>query len=139
MSREMEDRLRAAFDAKASRVTQASVSHGEPPRDGDEPSDGAVVDIGHRRRWIAPMLAAAAVIAIAVGTTAVVTAVRADRDHNSPAHTPTPDAHPDRPTSAGAESFDIAEFIRKRIAQRHRVEHAVDARRSRRRRSPSRA
>ena len=90
MSREMEDRLRAAFDAKASRVTQASVSDGEPPRDGDEPSDGAVVDIGHRRRWIAPMLAAAAVIAIAIGTTAVVTAVRADRDHNSPAHTPTP-------------------------------------------------
>jgi hypothetical protein len=91
MNSDMEDRLRAAFDAKASRVTQVTLQRREPPHAGDEPSDRAVIGIDHRRRrWIAPLLAAAAVIAIAVGTTAVVTAVQADHDRTGPAHTPTP-------------------------------------------------
>ncbi len=92
MSREIEDRLRAAFEAKAGRVTQETVQPGEPPHDDDKPSDGVIIGIGHRRRWIAPLLAAAAVIAIAAGTTAVVAVARADRDR--PAHPPTPTPTP---------------------------------------------
>jgi hypothetical protein len=97
MSREMEDRLRAAFDAEAGRVTTATLRPAEPPHEDDRPSDG-VVPIGGRRRFVAPLLAAAAVVAIAVGTTAVVRS-SAHGPHTPPANTVTLSPPPE-PTHA---------------------------------------
>jgi len=91
MSRDMEDRLRAAFDAKTNGVTAASLRSADTPQDDDVPSDGMVTSIHRHHRWIAPLLAAAAVIAVAAGTTAAVT-ISAESDHSHPAntHSPTP-------------------------------------------------
>jgi len=90
MSRDMEDRLRAAFDAKTNRVTGALLRPADPPQDDDVPSDGTVTSIHRRHRWIAPLLAAAAVIAVAAGTTAVVTTAAGDHSHPGNTQSPTP-------------------------------------------------
>lgn len=92
MSREIEDRLRAAFEARTQQVTTASLRPAAPTDDRDGPRSGG--GGGPRRhRWVAPLLAAAAVVAVVVGVTAAVR-VSADGKHDRPAVTPTP------PTSA---------------------------------------
>jgi TolB protein len=115
MNRQTEDRLRAAFDAKAEQVTDERLDQLAAQRrqsliaDLDE-ADGADdfpvpgftdrepvaavtrLDVDHpagssrHARWFAPVLAAAAVIAVAVGVTAVSTSV------NNGKRTPAPPA-----------------------------------------------
>jgi hypothetical protein len=104
MSREMEDRLRAAFESKTAQVTASSLRPADPPDHDDRPSDGIVIPLGGRRhRWIAPLLAAAAVIAVAVGATAAVT-VGAEGHHRTPANTPTPSTSVPSPTPSSKTS-----------------------------------
>ena len=87
MSRDIEDRLRAAYAARADTVTESSLRLAEPPSDEIQPI-GDVIDISTaRRRWITPALAAAAVAALAIGTSIALT-VRSDHHHASPAVTP---------------------------------------------------
>ena len=87
MSRDIEDRLRAAYAARADTVTESSLRVAEPPTDEIQPI-GDVIDISSaRRRWITPALAAAAVAALAIGTSIALT-VRSDHHHASPAVTP---------------------------------------------------
>jgi hypothetical protein len=71
MSPTIEDRLRAAFEAKAGRVTVAALDPGNqaPDSDGDAPHR---VGSLRRARWVAPLLSAAAVIGVAVATAAIV-------------------------------------------------------------------
>jgi hypothetical protein len=84
MSREIEDRLKAAVQAKMRTVT---VDRLRPPQ---LPTDDDVARLVPRRhslgRWTAPLLAAAAVAAVALGTTAAVTLA----DGHHPATTPSP-------------------------------------------------
>jgi hypothetical protein len=64
-----EDRLRAAFDAKAAAVTPAALDPGRPSPDADvDQRDSS----RWSARWVAPLLAAAAVIGVAVATAAIV-------------------------------------------------------------------
>ncbi|HVD89175.1 MAG TPA: hypothetical protein VNB91_09810 [Jatrophihabitantaceae bacterium] len=87
MSRDIEDRLRAAYAARADTVTESSLRVAEPPSDEIQPI-GDVIDISTaRRRWITPALAAAAVAALAIGTSIALT-VRSDHHHAPPAVTP---------------------------------------------------
>ncbi len=87
MSRDIDDRLRAAYAARADAVTESSLRLAEPPTDEIQPI-GDVIDISSaRRRWITPALAAAAVAALAIGTSIALT-VRSDHHHASPAVTP---------------------------------------------------
>jgi hypothetical protein len=87
MSRDIEDRLRAAYAARADNVTESSLRLADPPSDEIQPI-GDVIDISTaRRRWITPALAAAAVAALAIGTSIALT-VRSDHHHASPAVTP---------------------------------------------------
>jgi hypothetical protein len=76
MSRHTEDQLREAFAARAGAVTEATLRPAEPPSD-DASWRGDIIDLPHPRRpWVAPLLAAAAVAALAVGTSIVVGATR---------------------------------------------------------------
>src|SRR5512132_4405194 len=87
MSRDIEDRLRAAYAARADAVTESSLRLAEPPSDEIQPI-GDVVDISTaRRRWITPALAAAAVAALAIGASIALT-VRSEHHHAAPAVTP---------------------------------------------------
>ena len=87
MSRDIEDRLRAAYAARADTVTESSLRLAEPPNDEIQPI-GDVIDISTaRRRWITPALAAAAVAALAIGASIALT-VRSDHHHAAPAVTP---------------------------------------------------
>ena len=87
MSRDTEDRLRAAYAARADTVTESSLRLAEPPSDEIQPI-GDVIDISTaRRRWITPALAAAVVAALAIGTSIALT-VRSDHHHAAPAVTP---------------------------------------------------
>jgi hypothetical protein len=87
MSRDIEDRLRAAYAARADAVTESSLRLAEPPSDDIQPV-GDIIDISTaRRRWITPTLAAAAVVALAIGGSIALT-VRSDHHHASPAVPP---------------------------------------------------
>ena len=87
MSRDLEDRLRAAYAARTDAVTESSLRLAEPPSDEIQPI-GDVIDISTaRRRWITPALAAAAVAALAIGASIALT-VRSEHHHAAPAVTP---------------------------------------------------
>src|SRR5262245_18646816 len=89
MSRDIEDRLRAAYAARTDTVSESSLRVAEPPSDGIQPI-GDVIDISTaRRRWITPALVAAAVAALAIGTSIALT-VGSDHHHASQAVTPSP-------------------------------------------------
>lgn len=142
MNRQTEDRLRAAFDAKAEQVTDERLARLTAERrqlliedvDGSEnfpaipgftdhqpARPGAAVtrlDIDHpagsprHARWLAPVLAAAAVLAVAVGVTAISTSVDNGKrtplppasqvSTPAPSLSPTPSSTPSgQPTSNG--------------------------------------
>jgi hypothetical protein len=102
MSREIEDRLRAAFESKTAQVTASSLRAADLPQDDDRPSDGVLLPFGGRRhRWIAPMLAAAAVVAVVAGATAAVR-IGAEGHHRSSANTVTGIPSPSVSSSPGA-------------------------------------
>jgi hypothetical protein len=76
MSRHTEDQLREAFAARAGAVTEATLRPAEPPSD-DATWRGDIIDLPRPRRpWVAPLLAAAAVAALAAGTSIVVSSTR---------------------------------------------------------------
>jgi hypothetical protein len=85
MSRDIEDRLRAAYAARTDTVTESSLRVAEPPTDEIQPI-GDVIDISSaRRRWITPALAAAAVAALAIGTSIALTVTSDHHRHAQPA------------------------------------------------------
>ena len=93
---DLDERIRSALAAQADQVTEADLEPAPLPA-----AEGLhIVPPTQRwsRRWLPPLLAAAAVVAVLVGTIAVVTAVRADRAQ--PAHTPTVPAPSVAPTKA---------------------------------------
>jgi hypothetical protein len=94
-----EDRLRAAFEAKAAGVTAASLDPARQPPSADVPQTVGSV---RQARWIAPLLAAAAVAAITVGIAAVV------RTHQTstarPAVSGPPRQSPSMPTTPTANA-----------------------------------
>jgi hypothetical protein len=97
---ELEASLRAAYQARTGQVNAADL---RPAEALEEPYAHELIspDPGHgtrrRARWTAPLLAAAAVVAVA--TAGTVTAVRLSADHAAPASnsTPTPSAPPSAP------------------------------------------
>jgi hypothetical protein len=98
MSRDIEDRLRAAYAARTETVTESSLRVAEPPSEDIQPI-GDLIDLGGpRRRWITPALAAAAVAALAVGIS-IALVVRSD-DHTLPAGPPSTSA-PTLPSPSG--------------------------------------
>ncbi|MEO6501465.1 MAG: hypothetical protein ABIQ09_06085, partial [Jatrophihabitantaceae bacterium] len=171
MNRQTEDRLRAAFDAKAEQVTDERLDRLAAQRrqlltedlDDAEGSDdfpaipgftdftdfepvgpgGAVtrldIDIDHpagssrHARWFAPVLAAAAVIAVAVGVAAVSTVADNGKrapappatqiDTPAPSLTPTPDNTPPapEPTSNGSTAVTAPYLPRGQQGSRSQV------------------
>jgi hypothetical protein len=92
MSPTTEDRLRAAFEAKAAVVTPAALDPGRqsPDADADQRDSSR-----WSARWVAPLLAAAAVIGVAIATAAIVNTPSAH--HVTPAG-PTNSVLPTKPT-----------------------------------------
>jgi hypothetical protein len=94
---EIDDRIRAALAARADLITaEAAPPAGVAAFPPSRPAPAEEVFNAGRRRWAAPLLAAAAVVALAVGTTAAITALRPHG--SSPAH-PTPLTTPAAPHS----------------------------------------
>jgi hypothetical protein len=90
---DIDDRIRAALTAQANQITEADL------RPKAAPTHRAVIEEHPRRRWAAPLLAAAAVAAVAVGTTVAVHSVKAH--HMPPANSPVPGVTvPVAPTSS---------------------------------------
>ncbi len=85
---DVDERIRSALAAQANQMTEADLSPAPLPT--DERSRTVVPLFGPqwKRRWLPPLLAAAAVVAVAAGTIGVVEATRADRAQ--PGRTPTP-------------------------------------------------
>jgi hypothetical protein len=134
MNPRTEERLRAAFEAKADQVTEerldrlaarrqqalldgADWSDVEVPAglalfdDSLEAGDLTPLDLDHRggtrhARWLAPVLAVAAVAAVALGVTAISTVVHDSKRVSNPPATqvtsPSPSASPSVPTSVPA-------------------------------------
>src|SRR5258708_4850446 len=111
MSTDPERRLRAALEASAELITDPPDSAGyQPPA--TNPAGGARPRTRRRRqaRWVAPLLAAAAVVGIAAGGTAIVRTVNkhegtpvSHRSSSPVTSTPSP-----TPTSAGARQQPLA-------------------------------
>jgi hypothetical protein len=82
---DVDERIRAALAAQADQVTEADLRPASMPT-----ADRAHVVVAPqwRHRWLPPLLAAAAVVAVAAATIALVEVTRVDRV--PPAHTPTP-------------------------------------------------
>jgi hypothetical protein len=98
--KELDQRIRSALAAQAAQISESDLLRAALP------ADPAVRQRppGPRwsRRWLPPLLAAAAVIAVVGGTVAVVSVVRADRAQ--PAHSPTPT----RPSSSDVPSKQLS-------------------------------
>jgi len=87
---DVDERIRSALAAQANQLTEADLVPAPLPA-GDRDRDRTVVPLfgsQWKRRWLPPLLAAAAVVAVAAGTIGVVEATRADRAQ--PGKTPTP-------------------------------------------------
>ncbi len=93
---DLDERIRSALAAQTAQVGESDLQPAPVPSADRAHDMPPAPRLG--RRWLPPLLAAAAVIAVAAGTIAVVTAVRADRAQ--PAHTPTPTA----PAPSGAKT-----------------------------------
>jgi hypothetical protein len=102
MSPTTEDRLRAAFEAKAAVVTPAALDPGRqsPDADADQRDSSR-----WSARWVAPLLAAAAVAAVAVGTAAVVSTQHASKARPGVSGPPSPSpSAPPTPTGTASTS-----------------------------------
>jgi hypothetical protein len=75
MSREMEDRLRAAYSARVGVITEPTLRPADPVDDTISPFD-RVTELPRRRHRVVPLLAAAAVAGLAIATSVVVEATR---------------------------------------------------------------
>lgn len=82
----IDDRMSAALSAAANQVDENDLRPADPPTAGTP----QILPMRRHLRWIAPMLAAAAVVGIAIGTAAVV--------HNR--HTAAPAVPPSRPSAS---------------------------------------
>jgi hypothetical protein len=90
---DIDDRIRAALVAKAEQLTERDLRDDGPPRAGELTT---APDGNGRRPWLAPLLAAAAVVAIAAGIGGVVIATRTE--HAQPAR-PSVSLSPQPPVS----------------------------------------
>lgn len=79
MSRDVEDRLRAAYSARVAVITEPTLRPAAPVDDTVTPFD-RLTDLPRRRHRAMPLLAAAAVAGLAIGTSVVVAATR----HSAP-------------------------------------------------------
>jgi cell division septation protein DedD len=97
---DVDERIRSALAAQANQLTEADLSPAPLPA-GDRDRDRSVVPLfgpQWKRRWLPPLLAAAAVVAVAAGTIGVVEATRADRAQPGQTTAPTPNAPTPTPT-----------------------------------------
>jgi hypothetical protein len=83
MSRDIEDRLRRALDARAQQVTQESLRPAEAPAPRNRPLDGAIRLV--RRPWVGPVVGA-----VAASAAAVVGFALLDGDDSAQVAEPTP-------------------------------------------------
>jgi hypothetical protein len=90
----LDERIRSALAAQAEQIVESDLQPAPVPT-GHVPHNAPPAQ-RWTRRWLPPLLAAAAVIAVAAGTVAVVSVVRADRAQ--PAHSPTPTPTPTSPS-----------------------------------------
>jgi cell division septation protein DedD len=85
---DVDERIRSALTAQANQVTEADLAPAPLPTGDRGRTPVPLFGPQWKRRWLPPLLAAAAVVAVAAGTIGVVEATRADRAQ--PGHTPTP-------------------------------------------------
>lgn len=104
----IDDRLRAALSAAANQVGEDDLRPADPPT----AATAAVRPVRRRARWLAPMLAAAAVVGIAIGVAAVVharhTAAPAGPTTSAPSVTPTSSPTSSTPTSPTSSPVSTA-------------------------------
>jgi cell division septation protein DedD len=95
---DVDERIRSALTAQANQLTEADLAPAPVPA-GDRGSTPApLFGPQWKRRWLPPLLAAAAVVAVAAGTIGVVELTRADRAQPGQTTAPTPNAPTPTPT-----------------------------------------
>jgi hypothetical protein len=95
---DVDERIRSALTAQANQLTEADLAPTPVPA-GDRGSTPApLFGPQWKRRWLPPLLAAAAVVAVAAGTIGVVELTRADRAQPGQTTAPTPNAPSPTPT-----------------------------------------
>lgn len=95
---DIESRLRSAFEAEASNVTEESLRPAEPPSVSTDGAPASRWDAGAHNRWVWPAAAAVAVVAVTVGVSVLhdqETTVPGPADRGTPpVHTPSPKPPP---------------------------------------------
>jgi hypothetical protein len=115
MSRDIEDRLRQALDARAEHVTQQSLRPAEAPQSRERPVDGALRLV--RRPWVGAAVGAVAASAVAIVGFALVDGGDSNRVAD-PTPTPTVSTEPTSPsvhtgTDCPRESLLVATALEK--------------------------
>jgi hypothetical protein len=95
---DVDERIRSALAARANQVTAADLSPAPLPTGDRGHTPVPLFGPQWKRRWLPPLLAAAAVVAVAAGTIGVVEATRADRAQPGHTTTPTPTVLTPTPT-----------------------------------------
>ncbi len=95
---DLDERIRSALTAQASQVTEADLALAPLPAGDRGRTPAPLFGPQWKRRWLPPLLAAAAVVAVAAGTIGVVELTRADRAQPGQTTAPTPNAPTPTPT-----------------------------------------
>ena len=95
---DLDERIRSALTAQASQVTEADLAPAPLPAGDRGRTPAPLFGPQWKRRWLPPLLAAAAVVAVAAGTIGVVELTRADRAQPGQTTAPTPNAPTPTPT-----------------------------------------
>jgi cell division septation protein DedD len=95
---DLDERIRSALNAQANQVTEADLTPAALPAGDRGRTPTPLFGPQWKRRWLPPLLAAAAVVAVAAGTIGVVELTRADRTQPGQTTAPTPNAPTPTPT-----------------------------------------
>ena len=87
---DVDERIRSALTAQANQVTEADLAPAPLPAGDRGRAPAPPFGTQWKRRWLPPLLAAAAVVAVAAGTIGVVEATRADRAQPGQTTAPAP-------------------------------------------------
>jgi cell division septation protein DedD len=95
---DVDERIRSALTAQANQLTEADLAPAPVPAGDRGRTPAPLFGPQWKRRWLPPLLAAAAVVAVAAGTIGVVELTRADRAQPGQTTAPTPNAPSPTPT-----------------------------------------
>jgi len=101
---DLDERIRSALAAQANQVTEADLAPAPLPVGDRGRTPTPLFGPQWKRRWLPPLLAAAAVVAVAAGTIGVVEVTRADRTQPGQTTAPTPNAPTPTPTPTAPAS-----------------------------------